>query len=427
MGLDVATRMLVTKELKGRYDRGSKSERTAVLDELCGLTGWHRDHARRALRTAPGPGQERPPRKPRSAVLKYDGQVVEALRVCWATLDGATGKRLAPALPELVASLRRHGELNVDERTAALLVAMSPATIDRRLVADRRRLELKGKAHTKPGSLLKSKIPMRTWADWDEKRPGFVEIDLVGHEGGDNNGDFACSLTVTDIATGWTEIRSVRNKAARHVFAALVEIQAVLPFPLLGIDSDNGSEFINEHLLRWCVSQQITFTRSRPANKNDSCHVEQKNWDVARRTVGYWRYDTPSEVALLNQIWPALSPLINLFTPQQKLLHKTRTGAKVIKRYDTAQTPYQRLLAHPEALDDIDARALAALRDSTNPAAARREVARLCSTLLERVRRKTVTARAQTAHIYRSRTKINKTPVKRASLDESTNRASRAS
>ena len=342
-------------------------------------------------------------------------------------MDGATGKRLAPALPELVASLRRHGELNVDERTAALLVAMSPATIDRRLVADRRRLELKGKAHTKPGSLLKSKIPMRTWADWDEKRPGFVEIDLVGHEGGDNNGDFASSLTVTDIATGWTEIRSVRNKAARHVFAALVEIQAVLPFPLLGIDSDNGSEFINEHLLRWCVSQRITFTRSRPANKNDSCHVEQKNWDVARRTVGYWRYDTPSEVALLNQIWPTLSPLINLFTPQQKLLHKTRAGAKVIKRYDTAQTPYQRLLAHPEALDDIDARALAALRDSTNPAAARREVAGLCSTLLERVRRKTVTARAQTAHIYRSRTKINKTPVKRASLDESTNRASRAS
>jgi hypothetical protein len=342
-------------------------------------------------------------------------------------LGWATGKRLAPALPQLVAALRRHGELDVDDRTAALLVDMSPATIDRRLAADRRQLELKGKAHTKPGSLLKSQIPMRTWADWDDQRPGFVEIDLVGDEGGDNNGDSASSLTVTDIATGWTEVRSVRNKAARHVFAALVEIQAVLPFPLLGIDSDNGSEFINQHLLRWCVSQQITFTRSRPANKNDSCHVEQKNWDVARRTVGYWRYDTPSEVALLNQIWAALSPLINLFTPQQKLLTKTRVGAKVSKTYDTARTPYQRLLAHPDALDPVDARTLAALVEVTNPAAARRQVGQLCATLLVRVRRKPVTARAQTAAIYRSRTKINKTPVKRASSDESTTPTKRAS
>src|SRR5688572_6129607 len=266
-------------------------------------------------------------------------------------------------------------------------------------------------------------LPLTTRVDRHDLQPGFVEIDLVGHEGGDNNVDFASSLTVTDIATGWTEIRSVRNKAARHVFAASAEIQATLPFPLLGIDSDNGSEFINDHLLRWCISQQITFTRSRPANKNDGCHVEQKNWDIARRTVGYWRYDTPSEVALLNQIWAALSPLINLFTPQQKLLTKTRVGAKVTKTYDTAQTPYQRLLTHPEALDEIDARRLAAQLEATNPAAARRQVGQLCSTLLQRVRRKTVTARAQTAHIYRSRTKINKTPVKRASSDESTNPA----
>jgi hypothetical protein len=155
--------------------------------------------------------------------------------------------------------------------------------------------------------------------------------------------------------------------------------------------------------------------------------VEQKNWDIARRTVGYWRYDTPSEVALLNQIWVALSPLINLLTPQQKLLTKTRAGAKVTKTYDSGRTPYQRLLGHPEPLHDIDARRLAAQLRATNPAAVRRQVGQLCATLLERVRRKTVTARAQTAHVYRSRTKINKTLLKRASLDESTNRASRAS
>jgi hypothetical protein len=270
-------------------------------------------------------------------------------------------------------------------------------------------------------------LALTTRVDRHDHQPGFVEIDLVGHEGGDNNGDFASSLTVTDIATGWTEVRSVRNKAARHVFAALVEIQAALPFPLLGIESDNGSEFINEHLLRWCVSQQITFTRSRPANKNDGCHVEQKNWDIARRTVGYWRYDSPAEVALLNQICAALSPLINLFTPQQKLLTKTRVGAKVTKTYDTAQTPYQRLLTHTEALDEIDARRLAGQLEATNPAAVRRQVGQLCATLLQRVRRKTVTTRAQTAHVYRSRTKINKTPAKRASSDESTTPTKRAS
>ena len=333
-------------------------------------------------------------------------------------LDGPTGKRLAPMMGELVDSLRRHGELDISDDLTAQLVAMSAATIDRRLAGERAALSTgRGRSLTKPGSLLKSQIPMRTWADWDQNIPGFLEVDLVGHDGGDLNGEFCSTLTGTDIATGWTETRTVRNKAAKWVFAALLEIQAQMPFPVLGIDSDNGSEFINHHLLKWCLDNQITFTRSRPNNSNDGCHVEQKNWAVARRTAGYWRYETTREMALLNQIWTALAPLTNLFTPQQKLISKTRTGAKVTKKYDIAKTPYQRLLEHPGVLDDIDAKLLAKRFQATNPAQARREVTDLQKTLLGMVAHKNITRRGQQHAIYLSRAK----------LDESTKKPRRAS
>jgi len=354
MELELATRRRVTAAMVKKYPKATKTEKAQLLDQLCAVTGWHRDHARKAMRAAMG-GQPPPARRPREPVWTYGPEVIEALRRAWAVLDGPTGKRMAPAMPALVAALRRHGELDITDEVAAGLVAMSAATIDRRLGMDRRELWAgRGRSLTKPGSLLKSQIPMRTWADWDEKVPGFLEIDLVGHDGGDLNGEFCYSLTVTDIATGWTENRTVRKKAAKWVFVALVEIQAHLPFPVRGIDSDNGSEFINHHLLRWCLDNKITFTRSRPNNSNDGAHVEQKNWAVPRCTVGYWRYETPREMALLNQIWAALSPLTNLFTPQQKLVSKVRVGAKVTKTYDTARTPYQRLLDHPDALDDHD-------------------------------------------------------------------------
>ena len=169
--------------------------------------------------------------------------------------------------------------------------------------------------------------------------PGFVEIDLVGHEGGNAAGEHAYTLTVTDIATGWTENRSVRNKARKWVFAALDDIARAMPFPILGVDSDNGSEFINHHLLAWCEQRQITFTRSRPGNTNDGCHVEQKNWAIVRTVVGYHRYDTAAELLLLNKIWVLQSQLTNYFYPQQKLVSKVRDGAKVTKKYDTRDHP----------------------------------------------------------------------------------------
>ncbi len=194
---------------------------------------------------------------------------------------------------------------------------MSAATIDRRLASERAKYPLRGRVGTKPGSLLKSQIPVRTWAEWDDARPGFIEIDLVRHDGGIRGANHAFTLTVTDIATGWTENRSVPDKTAKCVLAALNDIARKMPFPILGVDSDNGSEFINDHLLNWCQGRQITFTRSRPGNKDDGCHVEQKNWTAVRQVVGYHRYDTAAELLLLNEIWRLHSKLTNYFYPSK--------------------------------------------------------------------------------------------------------------
>ncbi len=235
MGLTMSQRRAVTKAIATRYRRASKADKGRILDELCATTGWHRSHARKALAESlrPRVARARRPRPP-----TYGPEVVVGLRFGWAVLGAPTGKRLAPVLQDLVPRLRRFGELEVSDQTATLLVAMSPATIDRRLAPDRAAMSLlRGRSHTKPGSLLKDAIPIRTWAQWDEAVPGFVEIDLVGHEGGNAMGEHAYTLTVTDIATGWTENRSVPNKARRWVIAALEEIAKIMPFPLLGVES----------------------------------------------------------------------------------------------------------------------------------------------------------------------------------------------
>lgn len=410
MGLTLAQRRAITEATATRYQAASKRGKGLILDELCATTGWHRNHARKALSAALAPPvvTVRGPRP-----VTYGPEVIAALTVCWTVLGMPAGKRLAPMLTELVAVLRHFRELAISDETAALLVSMSAATIDRRLAAERARCKITGRVGTRPGSLLKTQIPVRTWAQWDEAAPGFVEIDTVFHDGGVRGGGHAFTLTVTDIATGWTESRSLPDRTAKNILAGLNHVAAAMPFPLLGVDSDNGSEFINDELVRWCEDRRITFTRSRPGNKNDGCHVEQKNWAVVRTVVGYYRYDTASELLLLNEIWNLQSQLTNFFQPQQKLVSKVRTGAKVSRKHDQAATPFRRASDHPSVTVDRIV-ALKRTYSLINPAATQRQIRALTTQLFA-----LATSKAPSG--------IPAAVTKRARSREATNHASRAS
>jgi hypothetical protein len=383
VGLTMAERKAVTRQVLERYLAATKKGKGRILDELCALTGWNRDHARKALRQAAlGPQ----PKTHSTRAVIYGEDVLKPLRRIWATLGAPAGKRLAPFLPEIVEVMERVGELEVSPEVRSKLRRISAATIDRALEGDRRHLQVKGRSGTKPGSILKGQIPIRTFAEWDEARPGFLEVDLVAHDGGNTHGTYCHTLTLTDVATGWTEVRAVLNKAQRWVHEALVEVADGLPFPLLGLDSDNGSEFINNHLFAWCGEREVTFTRSRPWRKNDNCYVEQKNWTVVRHAVGYLRYETQEDLAVLRELYQLLVPYVNFFQPQMKLLEKTRQGAKVRRRYEPAVTPYRRLLASGELSDESHTR-LKRTYHELNPVALSKEMAQLQATLLSTARR----------------------------------------
>ena len=326
--------------IRPRYLKAKKSEKKIMLDELVATTSDHRKYANRLLKH----GFPRRSSKKHGLPKVYHGEVVVALEQIWDVCGRICSKRLQPFLPEMVKVLERCGELTLPAETKRLLLQMSSATIDRCL----------GPAHfehphglgtTKPGSLLKKAIPVRTFTPWDEDQPGFLEIDLVAHCGGTIQGQYLFTLTCVDLSTGWIECLPVRQRTQQAVFEAIQTLRTRLPFPLLGLDSDNGSEFINDLLYQYCLSEKITFTRSRPYHKNDQAHVEQKNWSVVRRLIGYDRFETEDDFQLLHSIYADLRLYANSFQPVLKLVSKQHVDKKLVKRYDTAATPFQRVLS----------------------------------------------------------------------------------
>ncbi|MGW0766325.1 hypothetical protein [Streptomyces sp. NPDC002676] len=333
----LAERRALTNSYATRYIQAAKQEKTLILDELCAATGWHRSHARNAILNAARLKLAKPAQ---GRGVKYDADVVAALKLCWTILDRPASKRLAPMLRDLVPVLRRHNELRIDDRTAELLMSMSAATISRRLAPLRR--SCGADLHLRPGSRLRSELPLVTWTEWDHSRPGFFEIAVVHHDGGTVSGRCLLTVAATDIATGWTENRTIREIGQLPL--ALNKIVRNLPFPVLGLDCGSHGTEIDEVLLRWCRQNRVTYTHARPAGLG-SHHIGQQSWRMLHALAGEYRYDSADEQALLNEIWAALSRLTNYFYPQQRALTGEGQDGSWRKRYETA-TPYCRTERH---------------------------------------------------------------------------------
>jgi hypothetical protein len=323
-----------------RYLKAKKSEKERILDEFCAVTCYHRKYAIRLLKH----GHKSKGLKKTGRKKVYQGTVVKALIQIWEICGRICSRRLQPFLPEILHVLEQQKELILPTEVKQLLLCMSRSSIDRCLQPVRFE-HPHGLSTTKPGTLLKQAIPVRIFTPWEDERPGFEEIDLVAHCYQSTEGQYLNTLSVTDIATGWTECLAIWQKSQQLVAEAILELRNRLPFPLLGIDSDNGSEFINDLLYRYCLDEHITFTRSRPYQKNDQAHIEQKNWSVVRHTVGYDRLETEEELVILRSIYADLRLYINFFQPVLKLVSKELVDGKTIKRYDLATTPFRRVLA----------------------------------------------------------------------------------
>jgi len=352
------------RSYRERYGAANREERSRLLDAFCEATGYHRKYAIGLLR--------KPVDTPvlvarRSRGPSYSPAAVRVLERIWEAADYPWSVRLKALLPLWLPWARRHLRGCTPE-VEAQLMRMSARQMDRRLSEKKRRLKRRLYGRTKPGTLLKHQIPVKT-EHWDVTEPGHCEIDLVSHSGPHAAGEFIYSLNVTDVHTGWCETRAIMGKGEAGVVRALEEIRRALPFPLKAIDSDNGSEFINYHLVRYCKKRRITMTRGRPYQKDDNAHIEQKNWTHVRRVFGWERYDTPAQKDAMNALYSGpLSAMMNLFQPCVKLIAKQRAGSRLHRTYDEAKTPLDRLLAgYEQAPLPLPLKRRLAQRDTTDP------------------------------------------------------------
>jgi hypothetical protein len=336
-----ATREYLAR-MRGRYEQARRRDRSRLLDEVCEVTGYHRKAVIRLLRRPAARARHGRRGRP----TRYGPEVIAALRAIWTAAGYPWAVRLKALLPAWLPWARRR--LHLTPAVEAALLRISARQIDRRLQPHKRELATRIYGRTKPGTLLKHHIPLQT-ERWNVTAPGFTEIDLVSHSGDCADGEFLHSLNVTDIHTTWVETQAVMGKGQEGVRQALEAIAGALPFPLRGIDSDNGSEFINDHLYRYCRAWDIQFTRGRPYKKDDNAHIEQKNWTHVRKLVGYVRYDSAAALTALNALYADLRLWQNLWLPSVKLVKKTRVGSRVRRQYGPPQTPFERVQACPDA------------------------------------------------------------------------------
>lgn len=361
--------MEYAEAVRGRYVKAGRDAKAKILDEFVEATGLHRKSAIRLLNRA----ERSDVKGKRGRPKKYGAMVAEALKIVWEASDCLCSRRLQPFVPELVEILVARDELKVTEETRKQLCCLSASTIDRMTRRWRLGRIRRGMSTTKPGTLLKSAIPIKTFSEWEDTKPGFVQADLVAHCGDSAEGFYLTTLSIVDVATGWHEPMAVWGKGQERVGGAIQHVRERLPMPMLGLDSDNGGEFINRNLLSYCARNRITFTRSRSYKKNDSCHVEQKNWSIIRRTVGYQRFSSKAAYETLGELYMVLRLYVNFFQPVLKLVGKSRHGARVHKVYDTAQTPYQRILTSG-VLTEERRHQLANIYEALNPAALLRQI-----------------------------------------------------
>lgn len=350
------------QSIHARYQQAHKAEKALILDEFCRVCACHRKHAIRTL-NRPLPSAL-PTRRKRTRAPRYGQACRVTLQAVWEAAGFPWSLRLKALLVLWQPWIQKRYGLK--PATVAELLAISPRQIDRVLAEHKRKLSKRIYGRTKPGTLLKHHIPIRT-DNWDITRPGFVELDLVSHSGNSADGEFIYSLNLTDIYSGWVETRALMGKGQRGVVKALDELMQALPFTLCAIDCDNGSEFINAQLVAFCKKHAVQFTRGRPYKKDDNAHIEQKNWTHVRKLMGWERYDSPRALNAMNDFYRyQWRWMMNLFQPCVKLVTKVRVGSRLTRRYDAAQTPLDRLLAyqaqpHPRLAE------LAALRALHNP------------------------------------------------------------